>query len=168
LLREPYCSGDCQKVDWKAHKPICKTLKKLSHQLQPYREVVQLIKKTCDEKFENIEMKIRVLNHVISYAEYKFGNRVSSRGYRERERGETIDNWTVEMEFLVRIHARLANLYLCYESLRTVSGSDLRFPLYEKELDLLRPWSADLDSNSTGRIDSMTKYQMNEILMRQK
>jgi hypothetical protein len=43
-LREPYCSADCQKGDWKSHKLICETLKKLSHQ-----DCQQLCKETDEE-----------------------------------------------------------------------------------------------------------------------
>jgi hypothetical protein len=75
-LREPYCSGNCQKADWKAHKSICKTLKKLLYQLQPYLETVQLIEEILDEDFKEVELKGRVLKLLVSYAEYQFGNRV--------------------------------------------------------------------------------------------
>jgi hypothetical protein len=88
-------------VDWKAHKPICKTLKKLSFQLQPYSEVVQFIEEIRDEKFEKKVLCIRVLKHLISYAEYQFGSRVPGKDYRERENGERIDNWTVEIQILM-------------------------------------------------------------------
>jgi hypothetical protein len=154
-------------VDWKAHKLICKTLKKLSHQLQPYREVVRLIGEILDEKFdrEKLDEKLdaRVLKQLLSYAEYQFGNRVPLRVYYERDNGERIDNWTVEIKLLIRICIKLANLYIADESLGMIGRNDLRFPLYEKMLDLLRPWSADLNSDSTVRIDSMTENQMNEI-----
>jgi hypothetical protein len=69
-LREPYCTGNCQKIDWKVHKPICKTSKKLSLQLQPYREVVQLF----NEELNKLEVNVRVYKYLISYAEYQFGN----------------------------------------------------------------------------------------------
>jgi hypothetical protein len=64
---------------------------------------------------------------------------------------------------LFRIYSRLANLYVRNESLGMICSCDLRFSLYENMLDLLRPWSTDLDSHSTGRINSMTKDQVNEI-----
>jgi tetratricopeptide (TPR) repeat protein len=149
-------------VDWKAHKPICKTLKKLSNQLQPYREVVELIEKIREEEVKKKDLNVRVWTHLISYAEYQFGDRVPLRVYRERENGETIDNWTVEIK-MIHIYKNLIDCYTEDESLGMVSSNDLKFPLYENILDLLRPWSAYFDSNSTGRIDSMTKDQMNEI-----
>jgi endogenous inhibitor of DNA gyrase (YacG/DUF329 family) len=107
-LREPYCSGDCQKIDWKAHKPICKTLKKLSNQLQPYREVVQLF----NEELNKVELNVRVSKHLVSYAEYRFGDKVPGKDYRERENGERIDNWTVEIRILTFIYDRLANFQI--------------------------------------------------------
>jgi hypothetical protein len=138
-------------------------LKKLSYQLQPYREVARLIEEILDENFKNEELLGRVLEQLVSYAEYQFGNRVPLRVCREREDGETIDNWTVEIEMLIIIYSALANCHLSDESLGMVSRSDLRFPLYEKMLDLLRPWSAGLDSNSSATINSMTKDQVNRI-----
>jgi hypothetical protein len=150
-------------VDWKPHKLICKTLKKLSHQLQPYREVVRLIGEILDEDFKKRELKGRVLKQLVSYAEYQFCTRVPLSVYREREDGETIDNWTVEIEMLIRIYGVLADRHFSDESLGMFSRSDLRFPLYEKMLDLLRPWCADLDSNSTATTNSITKDQVNVI-----
>jgi hypothetical protein len=133
-LREPYCSGNCQKIDWKAHKSICKTFRKLSHELKPYLEVVQLIEEILDEDFKKVELKGRVLKQLVSYAEYQFGNRVPLRVYRERDNGETIDNWTVEIDMLFHIYGSLTNSYLQDELLGMVSSSNLKFPLYEKML----------------------------------
>jgi hypothetical protein len=138
-LREPYCSGGCQKLDWKAHKPICKTLKKLSFQLQPYREVVQLIEEIRDENFEKNELNIRVLKHLILYAEYQFDIRVPEKDYRERENGERIDNWTVEIKTLTLIYLKLASLYITDKSLNTIKSNNLTFSLYEKMLSFVRP-----------------------------
>jgi hypothetical protein len=47
--------------------------------------------------------------------------------------------------------------------LSTINRKNLRFPL--NDLNVLRPWSADLDSNSSGQIDSMSKDQANKMLM---
>jgi hypothetical protein len=164
-LRETYCSGDCQKVDWKVHKPICKTLKKLSNQLQPYKKVIQLIKEIRAEDFKKARLNVRVWKHLVSYAEYQLGNRVPGKDYRERENGERIDNWTVEINILTFIYSWFADLYGRDESLSRIYSFNLKFPLYEKILNVLRPWSADLDSNSTCQIVSMSTDQMNEILM---
>jgi hypothetical protein len=122
-----------------------------------------LIEEILDEDFKKGELKGRVLKQLVSYAEYQFGTRVPSTVYRERDNGETIDNWTVEIKILIGIYSALTDWYVRDESLGMVSRSDLRFSLYEKMLDLLRPWSADLNSNPTGRIDSIAKGQVNVI-----
>jgi hypothetical protein len=69
-LREPYCSGEYQKGDWKSHKLICKTLKKLSFQLQHYQEVARVIKEIRGERPKKTQLDMRVLNHLLSYAVY--------------------------------------------------------------------------------------------------
>jgi hypothetical protein len=37
-------------LDWRKHKPNCLILKKLSKNLQPYNEVVQVIEETLAER----------------------------------------------------------------------------------------------------------------------
>jgi len=135
-LREPYCSGECQKGDWKSHKLICKTLKKLSLQLQPYHEATRVIKEILGERPKKMQLDIRVLEHLISYSEHQFGDRVPGKAYRERGNGEHI----------------------------VIDSYNFQFPCYEKMLDLLRPWSLKLDSNPTSRIDSLDKHQINSVL----
>jgi tetratricopeptide (TPR) repeat protein len=137
-------------------------LKNLSHHLQPYREVFRLSEAIVNENFNKIDLKVGVLMHLISYAEHQLGDRVPGN-CRERENGERINNYEVEIEQLIGIYCNLANIYLNDESLGMISSGNLRLPLYEKVLDLLRPWCADLDSNSTGRIDSINKDQINKI-----
>jgi hypothetical protein len=67
---EQYCDSSCQKSDWKIHKAMCPTLKKLSTKIQPTYDVVRII----DEILISIKGKeIRVVEHVLSYAEYQFG-----------------------------------------------------------------------------------------------
>lgn len=75
---------------------ICKTLKKLSRQLQPYQEVERAINEVHTKRPEEKKVDIRVLVHLISYAEFQFGDRIPGKAYRERENGERTDNWRVE------------------------------------------------------------------------
>lgn len=79
-LREWYCSGECQEADWKKHKKICKILKSLSNQLQPYLQVVQIIGEVLQAP-ENVV----VLNHLLRYAELQFGERISVKAHRQSE-----------------------------------------------------------------------------------
>jgi tetratricopeptide (TPR) repeat protein len=152
-------------LEWKSHKLICKTLKKPSHQLQHYGEVIRLLEEISGIQLKINQLKTRLLEHLILYAEYQFGDRVPGKDYRERENGERVNNYVVEIDMLSRIYGELANIYTSNESLSPMRRNTLRFPLCEKMVDLLRPWSVLLDSNSSNRIDSISKYQINKILM---
>jgi hypothetical protein len=140
-------------------------LKKLSHQLQPYQEVIRVINEICPEKQNNKHLERRVLKHLIAYAEHQFGDRVEGLAYRERENGDRKDNWDVEIQFLFPIYDTLISVYENDESLSEIAGDDLKFPYYEKMLDLLRPWSASINLNSTRLRDSLSGDQINHTLM---
>jgi hypothetical protein len=168
-LREPYCSGECQKGDWKLHKLVCKTLKKLSYQLQPFQTALDVIREIREEIFIREEKVVqkdlssRVLKHLITYAGHQFGSRIPGRVYRERDNGERSDNFRAEIQILIPLYTDLASTYHhILPNMRV--WSNLVFPHFEKILDLLKPWYARLDSNSTSRIGILKKDQINDLL----
>jgi tetratricopeptide (TPR) repeat protein len=163
-LRELYCSGECQKGDWKLHKSMCKILKKFSFSFQPYQEVIQIICTWIQDKPKLSQQKSRVLKHLISYLEYQFGDRIPGKTYRERG-FERIDNREVDFDILIPKYFELIDTYLSGDLLSMIDCDNLRLPYYEKILDLLRPWSAHLDLNSTSQIENLNKNQLNEILL---
>jgi tetratricopeptide (TPR) repeat protein len=163
-LRELYCSGECQKGDWKLHKLICKTLKKFSCQLQPYQEVARVIEEIVLERPTRVQLEVRLLRHLISFAEHQFGDRVPGKTYRERGDGDRMDNWLVEIVIFCSIYIDLVTIFSSDDTLSNVDSANLRHPCYDKILDLLRPWSACLDSNSTSRVDCLDKDQINYVL----
>jgi hypothetical protein len=120
-LREPYCSGECQKIDWKAHKLICKTLKKLSNNLERYSVAFRVIGDLCESETPNYFDEIRILRHLLLYAEFQFGDRVIGKEYRERDGGERIDNWNVEIIALISIHNGIITIYRNDKSLTSKS-----------------------------------------------
>jgi tetratricopeptide (TPR) repeat protein len=160
-LREPYCSGNCQKGDWKSHKSICEILKKLSLKLQPYHEVVRVIEEVLSIKQQQ---NLRVLGHLLSYADHQFGDRVPGKAYRERGDLERIDNWMVEIGILIPIYSNLVSVYNNDESLSAIIRDNLIFPYLEKMLDILRPWSTHFDSNRPSHVGSLDKDQINHTL----
>lgn len=105
-LREAYCSGHCQKLDWKLHKLICKTLKNLSHDIKAYHEVVRIIEEIREIPWKE-QVHARALGHLITYAKHQFGDRVREIAYRERASGERIDNWEIEIKILIPIYMEL-------------------------------------------------------------
>jgi tetratricopeptide (TPR) repeat protein len=142
-------------------------LKKLSHQLQPYHEVLRVIEEINAEiSKKNKQQKLRVLGYVLSYADYQFGDRILGKSYRERGNGERIDNWSVEIKWLIPIYNDLiVVIHKEDESLSMMALDNLVFPYYEKILELLRPWSTYLDSNRTIQIESLDEGQINHTLV---
>jgi hypothetical protein len=162
-LREAYCSGECQKADWKAHKLICKTLKKLSNQLQPYRDVLNMINEIL-EALEKVQRNVRVLDHTLSYALFQFGDRVEGKSYRERWNGDQISNWIVEMGNLQIIYSRLIGVYFNDQSLSTIIKNSMVTPYLEKVRQLLIPWSILIDSDDTNVTNVINKDETNTVL----
>jgi hypothetical protein len=150
-LREPYCSGDCQKANWKSHKLFCKTIKKLSNELQSYQEVHRLQLEIREEtplskhlseysplpeSFKMRELNSRVLAHLISYAEHQLGDRVPGKYFLRRGNGERINNWRAEMEILIPICFDLVSRYMGQDSKKNEEW-DMVLPYYKKMLGLL-------------------------------
>jgi hypothetical protein len=69
---------------------MCPILKKLSNKLQTYFEVSLLINEVLES---NKGKDIRVLEHLLSFADYQFGKGVTGKRYREMENGERMNNW---------------------------------------------------------------------------
>jgi tetratricopeptide (TPR) repeat protein len=126
--------------------------------------VARVIEEIFGERPKKTQLDIRVLEHLKSYAEYQFGDRAPLKAYRERLNGECMDNFEVEIGILLRIYNYLENAYSTEKSLSMIDSDNLRFPYFEKMLDLMRPWTSKLDSNSTSRMDSPDKSRINSIL----
>jgi hypothetical protein len=86
---------------------MCPVLKKLSTRLQPFHEVILINEILASKKGKDC----RVLEHLLSYLEYQFGEKVTGIDYCERKNGELISNWEAEVVILNEICSGLANLY---------------------------------------------------------
>jgi tetratricopeptide (TPR) repeat protein len=127
---------------------MCPILKKLSNTLQPFHQVVEMIFEIL--KSPEKRANARVLGHLLSYAENQFGNQVAGIHYRERQDGERIDNWTVDIVILYGIYEKLIACYTDGEHL----GRMIVFPLLEKKLKILNLWLNHIDnSNASSRLD---------------
>jgi hypothetical protein len=157
--REQYCGSVCQKVDWKIHKSLCPSLKKLSTKLQPYNEVVRITKEVVASNKGN---DIRVLEHLLSYADYQFGQQVAGRDYRERINGQRIDNWNVDIEILLQISNAMVEIYTSNSSL--MIHDKVVSPHIERSLQILSPWMDTIDSDATNQSNSITSKRLNYLL----
>jgi hypothetical protein len=125
---------------------MCPILKKLSKKLQPFREVMQVLAETLISKKVD---SVRVLEHLLSYAEYQFGKEVKGLDYREREDGERFPNWKVDIIILHEIHSKITDIYVKNGSSSRLVQDAKMFPHLEKSLSLLSPWMADSNSNTS-------------------
>jgi hypothetical protein len=123
-----------------------------------------MIKEILGERPKKMQLDTRVLEHLISYSEHQFGDRVPGKAYHKRKDGDRIDNWTVEIGILIPIYSNLVNVNSTDESLSMIDSDNLKLPYLEKMLGLLRPWSSKLDTNPTSQIDSLDIDQINFIL----
>jgi hypothetical protein len=136
-------------------------LKKLSNNQQSYDEAYQIIEEVLTSNKGN---DLRVLGHLLSYADYQFGHPVTGRDYRERVNGQRISNWDVDINILLFISMTMVNVYVANASLSTLSCDDKRFPHLEKSLHILRPWMDTIDSDATNQSNSLSFEQINNFL----
>jgi hypothetical protein len=155
-LREPYCSSECQKLDWRAHKVICKFLKKFSNQLQPWDQFFEV----CEDVPENA----RIFEHMIAYVTFQLGDRAPGTAYHERKGEGKISNYEAEIKCLIALHVTLINCYAQDRSLTQLQQDNKMFPYVEKALKILSPWTSCLEQNITNSVDRLDKEQINKIL----
>jgi tetratricopeptide (TPR) repeat protein len=132
---------------------MCPILKRLSNKLQTFREATRIINEIVASTKGNF---VRILEHLLSYAEYQFGKEITGISYREREDGERIDNWHVDVMILHNINRTLINLYIDKNSIDSRIRNEMIFScLLKRSLSFLNPWLVKLDSDDDIRMDSL-------------
>jgi tetratricopeptide (TPR) repeat protein len=159
--REQYCGSACQKQDWKKHKSMCPVLKKLSNTLQPYDEVVQVVKEMIESKKGD---NIRIFEHLLLYTEYQFGKPIIGKDYRERTDGQRISNWNVDICYILKISSTILYIYATNPSLSTMIRDKEMCHHLEKSLHILSPWMDTIDSDATSQSNSITSIERNYLL----
>jgi hypothetical protein len=101
---------------------------------------------------------------LLSFAEHQFGKGVTGKDYRERDGGERISNWEVEIDFLNKIIQKLVDLYMQDNSLSDLNRDYIRFPYLERSLSLLNPWVTNLDSDTSEGISTLSNEQQDSLL----
>jgi hypothetical protein len=106
----------------------------------------------------------RVLEHLLSYLEYQFGDKVPGIDYRERGDGERIINWDIDIVILNDIISMLAELHGLDNSLNVIARDEKALFYLQQSLCLLNPWLIQLNLDASNRIDSRNDHQMNQLL----
>jgi hypothetical protein len=92
--KERYCGIECQKLDWKVHKSMCPILKKLSNKLSSQAAIL-LVKEIHAVARERKDL--RILEHLMLYLEHHFGSSIKETIYHEKEDGERLSDWTLDL-----------------------------------------------------------------------
>jgi hypothetical protein len=138
-------------------------LKKLPNKLQSYNEAV----KTIDEILaSNKGNNVRILEHLLSYADYQFGQHIAGSKYRERSDGQRIHNWNVDINILFKISCKMVDIYATNPSLSTIIRDNKMYPHLERSLHILSPWMVTIDSDATNQSNSLSLEQTNDWVFR--
>jgi hypothetical protein len=140
---------------------MCPILKKLSNTLQPYDEVVQVIEEIYASKEG---YNVRILEQLLQYGEYQFGKPIIGKDYREREDGQRIDNWSVDIGILLKISITMVDIYVRNDSLSMVTRDKEMLPHLERSLHILSPWMVTIDSDFNDQFDSLNSEMTNHLL----
>jgi hypothetical protein len=108
-LQEFYCCAECQKKDWKVHKIVCHLVKQMPDmRRQSFKDVCSVVNTALEQSEEQMfklgrKKYIRLLQHTETYVEIQFGKQVAGKASYERDNGDSIDNWTIEICVLLKI-----------------------------------------------------------------
>jgi hypothetical protein len=100
--------------------------------------------------------EVRVLHHLLIYAEYQFWRNVTGRGGRSF--------MTEERDILNKISMRLIEHCRQDESLSVVTCNDMIFPYLQQSFRFFDPRFLDIESNTHNPIEGFSMDQMNENL----
>jgi tetratricopeptide (TPR) repeat protein len=141
----------------------------LSNLPQPCIEVVELISELLNEP-EKVGLRFfqnesRVFEHVASFAEFQFGDRIPGSSFRYTiPNGVKISNWDYEMGIYYQIFVRLCYICSDNESLSQIVKYNMMMPYLERRLQILMPWLHLIDSNDTTSRNVLNRDQINQIL----
>jgi hypothetical protein len=130
-------------------------MKKLPNKLRSYNETARVIKKIL---FSNKGNDIRVLEHLLSYADNQFGQQVEGRDYREGADGQRITN------ILLNVSTGIINHYASNHSQSRIILDNKFFPHLERSLNILRPWMVIMDSDASNQSNSLNLGQTDYFL----
>jgi tetratricopeptide (TPR) repeat protein len=163
--REQYCGSDCQNLDWKKHKSMCPILKKLSNNLQPYGEILEVFDEILTYAYYDKKgNKVRILEHFLLYLDNQFRDVIPGVGDREERAGMVISNWDVDISIKHKLINEIIIIYNSNQSISDIARDALTLPYFERSICLLSSWLVPFDLESSNRIDSISINQVDFLL----
>lgn len=155
-------NAECQKKDWKIHKIVCHLIKRMPDTLLQYGHVWPVIKEELfiPEGDSVILVKLgskryfKLLQHTAAFAEHQFGKRIAGKADYQRENGNCLDNWIVEISILSSIYIKLGEHISAVD--HTMKNS---IPYYLKALAVFEPWIVQIDLSASERTDILDEQQ---------
>jgi hypothetical protein len=140
---------------------MCPILKKLSNKLssQAAIQVVNEIKDVARKKKD-----LRILEHLLLYSEHHFGSLVKGTIYHEKENGERLSDWTLDVGILHIINIGCAALHTQNKSFSDLIRDVKVRPHFETSIGILSAWLIHLEADSSGRNDSLNNDRINLLL----
>jgi hypothetical protein len=129
-------------------------LKKLSNKLEPFYDVLRIYKEIVLSKRGK---DIRILEHLLLYANIQLGNRQTGPDYCVREDGERISNWEVNIGIFYDLNRQIADIYPRDSSLSIIIRDNLQFPYLERAICILNSWLVHLNLDASNRIGKVTQ-----------
>jgi hypothetical protein len=129
-LKEFYCSGQCQKQDWKAHMIMCTLVKLMPDVMVSFRNVSCVVVKVMSLTEAQIyklghKKHIKVLERAAAFAQKQFGKRIPRKAVYERNNRDRIidraDAWDVDILILCQLNNKLDEVITSCND-----GNDLR------------------------------------------
>jgi hypothetical protein len=109
-------------------------------------------------------MILRILEHLLLYAEYQFGKEIAGISYRERILGDRISNWNVDVDILHNINHRIIRIHIQNSIINNTVCDNMITPYLERSLSLLNPYLIHLHLDASNRLNRSNKDQANILL----
>lgn len=139
---------------------MCPILKKLSNKLssqaaiQVVNEIKDVAKKIKD---------LRILEHLL-YSKHHFGSLVIGTIYHEKEDGERLSDWTLDVTILHNINIGCAAIHTQNKSISNLIRDVKVRPHFEASIGILSAWLIHLEADSSDRNGSLNNDRINLLL----
>jgi hypothetical protein len=139
---------------------VCKLIKQMPDKLLPLKNVRLVILKVMNQTEDQTAIigalkYIRLLKHAAAFAEHQFGKRATGKAVYQRDNGDSIDAWEVDIVILVEAFVLLV---------RYSGNGRSQIPYFEKIRSIVEPWIHQIDLSESERTDVLGEEKIDRLL----